>query len=425
MEKDKMKKDKIFVQIAAYRDNQLLLTLRDCITNAKFPENLVFCIAWQHDKNDQWDNLDEYKNDDRFKIIDIDCKDSKGVCWARNKIQQYYDNEEYTLQLDSHHRFVPNWDVELIAMMNQLKNRGHKKPLLTAYLPSFNPEKDPEERTLKPFKLTFDRFTPEGVIFFLPANIDDFETRIEPIPCRFYSAHFCFTVGDFCKEVQHDPDYYFHGEEISIAVRAYTSGYDLFTPHKLIAWHEYTRKYRAKHWDDHANWTEKNKDAFIRLRKLLGIDGAVNDIDFGIYGLGKEKTLEEYEKYSGINFKTRGLQQYTLDHKLPPNPVIENKEEYQKSFVYVFRHCISIYHTYMPHSDYKFIAVIFEDKNGGTIHRQDVNENEVKSLKDIHDNFYKIWRTFTYTGEKPYKYIIWPFSEKEGWCTKIEEIIYK
>ena len=46
----------------------------------------------------------------RFKIIDIDYKDSQGVCWARNTIQQYYEDEEYTLQLDSHHRFVPNWD---------------------------------------------------------------------------------------------------------------------------------------------------------------------------------------------------------------------------------------------------------------------------------------------------------------------------
>ncbi len=80
----------------------------------------------------------------------------------------------------------------------------------------------------------------------------------EPIPARFYSAHFAFTVGQFCKEVPHDPEYYFHGEEISIAVRAYTWGYDLFHPHKVIAWHEYTRKGRTKQWDDDKEWWEKN-----------------------------------------------------------------------------------------------------------------------------------------------------------------------
>ena len=57
--KAKKTNNTIFVQIAAYRDNQLLPTLRDMISNAKNPENLRICIAWQHCKDDNWDNLDE------------------------------------------------------------------------------------------------------------------------------------------------------------------------------------------------------------------------------------------------------------------------------------------------------------------------------------------------------------------------------
>ena len=68
------KNAKIFIQIASYRDPQLNPTLKNCIENAKYPKNLVFSIAWQHSKDDEWDNLDEYKNDPRFKIIDIDYK---------------------------------------------------------------------------------------------------------------------------------------------------------------------------------------------------------------------------------------------------------------------------------------------------------------------------------------------------------------
>ena len=129
-----MKKNKIFIQIASYRDPQLLPTIKDCLENANNPNNLVFSIAWQHSKEDIWDNLDEFKNDRRFKIIDIDYKESKGACWARNFLQQQYDGEEYTLQLDSHHRFIKNWDVELIKMIKQLQKKGHKKPLLTGYM---------------------------------------------------------------------------------------------------------------------------------------------------------------------------------------------------------------------------------------------------------------------------------------------------
>ena len=38
----------IFIQIASYRDPQLLHTLRDALDKAKYPENLRFAICWQH-----------------------------------------------------------------------------------------------------------------------------------------------------------------------------------------------------------------------------------------------------------------------------------------------------------------------------------------------------------------------------------------
>ena len=83
----------IFVQIASFRDSQLLPTLHDMIDKADEPENLRICICWQHSEEDYWDHLMEFEGDDRFTIIDVDAKDSKGVCWARNLIQQEYDDE--------------------------------------------------------------------------------------------------------------------------------------------------------------------------------------------------------------------------------------------------------------------------------------------------------------------------------------------
>ena len=83
-----MKENKIFIQIASYRDPQLVPTIKDCLLNAKHPENLVFSIAWQHSIEDTWDNLDNFKDDPRFRIVDINHKDSKGACWARNLLQK-------------------------------------------------------------------------------------------------------------------------------------------------------------------------------------------------------------------------------------------------------------------------------------------------------------------------------------------------
>lgn len=411
--------DTIFVQIASYRDPQLLPTLKDLFGKADHPNNLRITIAWQTSPEDTWDNLDEYLNDSRVNIVKIPYQDAKGVCWARNLVQQYYGGEKYTLQLDSHHRFEPGWDTTLITMIRQLQAKGHEKPLLTAYIPSYNPEKDPEDRAKEPWWMTFDRFTPEGVVFFLPAAIPDWENLTEPIPSRFYSAHFAFSVGEFSLEVQHDPSYYFHGEEITIAVRAFTQGYDLFHPHKIVAYHEYTREGRTKHWDDSPNWNDTNIHTHQQVRKLLGID---NDSYFPgetvKYGLGNKRTLQEYERYAGIRFRDRSIQQYTLDNNVAPNPPVEN---YDESFYSVFKHCIDLHRPHFQHNDYDLWVIAFEMNDGTVVDRQDADEREIKKLikqAETTDQWIRLWRT--YTGKKPEKWVVWPHSKSAGWVERLE-----
>jgi hypothetical protein len=417
---DEPKKDNtIFVQIASYRDPQLLPTLDDLFSKAKYPDNLTVCVAWQHNIDDSWDNLDKYKNDPRVIIIDIPYKNSKGACWARNAIQGRYTDQTYTLQLDSHHRFIENWDEELIGMYQQLKDDGVDKPLLTGYISSFNPEKDPEGRVTQPWWMTFDRFTPEGIIFFLPSTIPGYENLTKPIPSRFFSAHFTFTSGQFCLEVPHDPEFYFHGEEITLAVRAYTHGYDLFHPHKVVAWHEYTRKGRTKHWDDSSTWSSLNTRTHTKTRKLLNVDGEGDKfIQDSPFGLGKVRTISDYEKYAGIRFSTRGVQEHTTLNKFAPNPEVE---DYENSFHVKFKHCIDIHINSLPETDYEFLVVAFHDENGEDIFRKDCPKEELKGLiqeSKNNDGWINLWRE--YNGKKPAKWLVWPYSTSKQWCDRIE-----
>lgn len=420
MKRQKEKKtDTIYIQIAAYRDPQLLPTLKDMIEKASKPENLRIGICWQHSKDDAWDNLDEYKNDSRFRIIDVNYLESKGVCWARNSIQQLYDNEDYTLQLDSHHRFIQNWDSELIQMIKDLQQKGHKKPLLTGYIPSFDPDNDPAARIQEPWKMNFDRFIPEGAVFFLPASFDSWDSKESPLPSRFYSAHFAFSVGEFAKEVQHDPDYYFHGEEISIAVRAYTHGYDLFHPHKVVCWHEYTRKGRSKQWDDDKEWVKRNDFCHLKNRKLFGMDGEKQDIDFGKYGFGSVRSLRDYEKYSGLCFKKRAITQQVKDNKSPPDSLQNaSDEEFDQALLSIFKHCIDIQFSQVPEKDYDFWAVAFKDENGNDIYRQDADKDEIIRMKSDPDGYCKVWREFQ-TDKKPVSWIVWPHSISKEWADPI------
>jgi len=418
--KKNKKNNTIFIQIASYRDPQLLPTLKDMLDKADHPENLRIGICWQHAQQDSWDTLDEYKNDDRFRILDVNYLDSKGVCWARNAVQQLYNNEDYTMQLDSHHRFIKHWDTELINMLQDLQNKGHKKPLITAYIPSFDPDNDPAARIQEPWKMNFDRFIPEGAVFFLPASFDSWDDKTQPLPARFYSAHFAFSVGAFSKEVQHDPEYYFHGEEISIAVRAFTHGYDLFHPHKVICWHEYTRKGRTKQWDDDKEWAKRNEYCHLKNRKLFEMDGEKRDIDFGHYGFGTVRTLRDYEKYSGLSFGKRAIQKRVIDHKPPPDPDTSylTDEEFDAKLLKIFKHCIDIQYDQVPENDYDFWAVAFKDEKGDDMYRQDADKDEILRMKNDPDNYCKVWREFE-TDKKPTSWIVWPHSIAKGWADPI------
>ena len=408
-----MSENSIFIQIASYRDPELVPTLDSLFANAEFPDNLTVCVAWQHSIEDEWDDLGKYKKDQRVKILDIPYNKTLGACWARNLIQQEYNNEKYTLQLDSHHRFVKNWDTKLITMYENLQKLGHKKPLLTTYATAYDPNNFDINNKAEVWGMKFDRFTPEGVVFFLPYTIED---TSKPLPARFYSAHFVFTTGKHAEEVQHDPSFYFHGEEITLAVRSFTHGYDLFHPNEIIAYHEYTRTGRTKHWDDDSTWVEKNTHTHSRVRQLLGVDGEVctpcNEKHFGVYGLGKERTLEDYEEYSGIRFKDRAIRQSCLNNHIP---TLGKKDElyYPK-----FSHILNLHGNQFQYNDYTFCAIIFEDEKKKELYRKDItNLNHLIKNKD---NFNIPVESNT---KKPANIVVWAYSKSKGWAERLDIVI--
>lgn len=341
--------DTIFVQMASYRDSQLIPTLRNLIAQARNPKLLRIVVCWQHasdetlagfwqqgfgkwrvEKGDPWNVHHLTFRDAKIELIDVPHMQTQGACWARNLIQQRYAGERYTLQLDSHHRFIREWDRCAIGMLDCLRDRS-AKPVLTTYLPMFEPNADVSQLTGEPAMMVMFRFSLEGVVMFRPQTIPEWRSLDRPVPARFYSGHFALADGHFAKVVQHDPEYFFLGEEISITVRAFTHGYDLYHPHRVIAWHEYTRSHRVKVWDDHTpdardnghisqHWGERNDRAYRRNRELFGIDGTTTADDlYGRYGFGTERTVADYEAYAGISFAYRGVRQATLDHR-PPIP---------------------------------------------------------------------------------------------------------
>jgi len=412
---------KIFIHLPAYREPELIPTIKSALENAKYPKRLVFGICRQFNPEDGFDNVDEYRNDPRFKIMDIPHEQAKGLPYARYQINTMLENEEYICQLDSHHRFAQDWDVTLIEMHDQLKDKGVKKPILAAYLPYYNPFNDPAERTMEPWQQTFACFYPHGTIFIRPSLLHGWQNMTEPTPSRFLSGHFCFADNHWAKTVLHDQDIFFSGEELNLTVRSYTHGYDMFHPHKLVIWHATMREERSGMlvWDDQSkrgdDWWTQQTIARSKIRQLLRTED--NGFDLTGYDLGTERTLHDYEKYAGVDFKKRSVQKYTLDNQYPPNPKVDNWDE---SIMNSFYYLVNVEKYLFADNNYKFVLVAFDDENGESLNSQFIEDYRLLNFNNGHNIHYE---EFFLTDKTPSRVVYWAYSEEKGWCERIEHKI--
>ena len=420
------KKETILVHLPAYRDPELVPTIKSALENAKYPNRIHFGICRQFAEEDGFDNLDQWRSDKRFHIMDVPYKEAQGLPWARAQInEKLLTNQDYICQLDSHHRFAKDWDEELITMHNGLEAKGHK-PILAAYLPLYTPFNDPGGRTMEPWQQQFACFYPHGTIFIRPGLLKGWQDMTEPPMSRFLSGHFCFARSAWAKEIKHDPEIYFSGEELNLTVRSYTHGWDLFHPHKLVIWHSTMREERSGilKWDDDAkngvDWWRKQDHARKRIRVLLRTEEDPN-IDLKGYDLGTVRSLRDYEKYAGVHFQTKSVQPYTLNNEYPPNPYIKDDNLWLQSFAQSFYHLVTIRRSELPGTDYTKILVAFDDEDGIGIQSKYIQGEELRKFmqegKDIH------YEEFFLAGKTPKKMVAWAVSETRGWAERIEHKI--
>ena len=417
-----MKKDKIFIQIASYRDPQLVPTIEDMINKAKNPENLVFGLCWQYDETEP---IDMFDGNPQFRVSKHHYSDSQGLGWARHITNTLYDDEEYTLQIDSHHRFVQDWDVIVLEDYKQALTIA-PKPIITTYCAPFDPNSEESTWNPVPCLMSQYEFSGDRLLMSMPWYIQDYKSKTEVIRSRTISGHFYFTSGNFVKEVPYDPDIYFGGytEETTLSVRAYTNGYDFFSPYRTVMWHEYTRNYRPKHWDDHGKESQTKKtsgerDVFARnkTRQLFGTQEY--GIDMGEYGLGNVRTLHDYEVYGGFDFKKCLIQEYTLKVKDAPNPTNWEDQFIREKYEINCEWDLDFFKV-LNFEKPKFLTLGIQNKTGIELFRKDFTiENEPDYVNLVKNKF----TVNIETSDKPNKYVMYLFDEDKQWSPQYEKNI--
>ena len=405
----------IFISIASYRDRELIPTVMDCIHNAANKDNLFFGIHWQRDEFESIDDILSFN----INVEECDWRDSKGACWARHNIQKnLYDGQAYYLQLDSHHRFLKDWDLELFELYNEAKKQS-EKPLIGTYGTTYFPNKNLPLKN-EPYRInTFASFGSDGDIISRPVFIKnhiELAKERKLIKARLLSGHFIFGSAQFIDDCMYDPNFYFRGEELSLSARAYTHGYDFYHPTKTIIWHEYLREQSHKHWLDHVKnngfvqeGEDRNKISKARQRQLFGIDQC--NIDFKHFGFGNQRTLHDYELYVGLDFKNLKVHKSAHDSRDEYlEPSIMSEADWRSGMLEKYDLDIQWTLDKIPEKeDYTMFFCGFETDNGKLLFRQDLKDN--KYLKRLSTRLH----TTIYVEEKPTKCIIIPYSNSNGW----------
>lgn len=297
----------IFVSIACYRDPEIVPTVRDAYEKAKYRKKLIFGIYGQMGENDVELNFDFIKNQNQVRLLVKSNTRARGPAYARYIIyNKLYRNELYYLQIDSHTRFVKNWDEKLILMLGKLKANS----IISTYPKGYQIGKEslPQTDRVNVLKLKKIR---NGI----PVLTSFIEKLDKPRRNYFWAAGYSFCYGAIFKIVPFDPHLknLFWGEEFLMSLRFFTHNIKIYTPDENIVFTLWSRNYRHTFWELKEQMNGKFEiyglGSFLRLcyigklcEKVLenyDIEKIENDLDK--YGLGKKKSYLEYYKRTGIS----------------------------------------------------------------------------------------------------------------------------
>lgn len=293
----------IFVSVASYRDPELESTLRDLIDKAEKPGRIHVGIVYQGTERERpsFDFLPKYS------LISMHPREARGVGFARSKAMSLYQGETYFLQIDSHMRFVQNWDRLVIDQLQKAQSLTKNKVILSSFAAPYSLEgnrtiihtKKVGELAVHPTKQkVFLRKSNEW-----GAERVEFENPDRPMPeeSNTILAGFVFTYGEIVNEIPYDPEISFFGEEICFAARAWTRGWDIYSPSIVLAYHFYQRGGFRKVWNDNnirtISWSELQQISYAKQKRVLC------GIEKGQMGLGDLRTIEAYESMVGFSFK--------------------------------------------------------------------------------------------------------------------------
>jgi hypothetical protein len=186
------------------------------------------------------------------------------------------EDEEFCMQTDSHMDFLPNWEIKMIEMWLLTSN---EYAILSTYVASTETYNDQLEGKMG----TNNRYEVPNLCMIIFSGSHDM-VRVWGTKCivnypkpkltnAVWGAGLSFSKCHAERKVPYDPHTpnIFDGEEFTRAIRFWTSGYDIYSPHRVYVVHNYVKSQSdPKHfgWAGNTGYSD-TLSSVTRLKTLM------------------------------------------------------------------------------------------------------------------------------------------------------------
>lgn len=219
---------KILISIAAWEDDGLVETMHKAIKTANNPENIVFGLGLNYEKEPDFSSIKNI-----IKIVrDKDIADGNpGIIRIRDEIRKLVTDETYFLGIDAHCDFIDNWDVNLINDIEEL-TENNKKVIISRQATALVEEK--AERITKWNIQAYDKgFNIFGHPFIVTKDYlknNNLMVNNKYFLNHYISCNFIFAKTNSFEEINFPNYHRFPFEEPEQSLTTYCNGYDIVSP---------------------------------------------------------------------------------------------------------------------------------------------------------------------------------------------------
>ena len=174
----------------------------------------------------------------------VNATEAKGPTWARALGSQLMEDEEFCMQTDSHMDFVPDWDVHMIDMWALTRNEYAVLSTYVADSATLQDNMNGKQGTNGLYEVPHLCMVTFSGSYGMVRNWGTKCMRSMPKPKMtnmVWGAGLSFSKCHAERKAPYDPHtpHIFDGEEFARAIRFWTWGYDIYTPHRVFVVHNY------------------------------------------------------------------------------------------------------------------------------------------------------------------------------------------